>query len=63
MMDFRRTNKILEAVNSDNKKTSEYFIYDDQNEIGEVDQNNNITQLRILSDGDNAEIGSGISLK
>ena len=59
----RRIGKISEDLNLSQKefiKNPVYFIYDDQNEIGTIDQDNNTSSLRILSDTETAEIGSAV---
>ncbi len=42
---------------------TERYLYIDQNEIGMVDEQNNIVQLRILGSGKGAEIGASIALE
>ncbi len=42
---------------------TERYLYIDQNEIGMVDEQNNIFQLRILGSGKGAEIGASIALE
>jgi RHS repeat-associated protein len=64
----RRTKKIknkhIQGYFTDSWEiTNESYIYDDQNEIGSIDENNNIKTLRILSESENAEIGSCISFE
>ncbi|MBS0637386.1 MAG: hypothetical protein JSS12_07730 [Verrucomicrobia bacterium] len=39
------------------------FIYDLDNEIGSVDENNAITELRVLAEGLGAEIGASVALE
>ena len=59
----RRIGKISEDLNLSQKefiKNPVYFIYNDQNEIGTIDQDNNTSSLRILSDTETAEIGSAV---
>ncbi len=41
----------------------ERYLYIDQNEIGMVDEQNSITQLRILGSGKGAEIGAAVALE
>ena len=39
------------------------FLYDGQNEIGAIDLKKNVSQLRILGDTEEAEIGSAVALE
>ncbi|MBI3211679.1 MAG: RHS repeat-associated core domain-containing protein [Simkania negevensis] len=48
---------------SDISDSTQYFLYDDQNEIGSYDINHNLCQLRILGVGHGAEIGAAIALE
>ncbi len=56
-----------DAYNRRIKKTTpqstERYLYLDQNEIGMVDQQGKIVQLRVLGQGKGAEIGSAIALE
>ncbi len=42
---------------------AERYLYIDQNEIGMVDEQNHIVQLRILGSGKGAEIGAAVALE
>ena len=60
----KRVFKHIQAYFTDKwETTQETYIYDDQNEIGSLDEENNIKTFRILADTTNAEIGSAISFE
>ena len=62
--DRRLTKKVFERTgNSWNEISFLRFLYDGQNEIGAVDDQGNIVELRILGQGLGAELGAAIALE
>ncbi|MFA6118865.1 MAG: RHS repeat-associated core domain-containing protein [Parachlamydiales bacterium] len=60
----KKTHKLIQGYMSSYWEDNfEYFLYDNQNEIGSFDENFNQKELRILSDTKTAEIASAIAFE
>ncbi|NGX56370.1 MAG: tRNA3(Ser)-specific nuclease WapA [Candidatus Anoxychlamydiales bacterium] len=59
----RRISKQVTYNSFLNKNYLRYFLYNDQNEIGSLDESYTLKEFRVLSDFDNAEISSSISFE
>lgn len=63
----RRYQKIIKRYNSEQKiwemVETVYFLYDGDNEIGEMDAEGNICKLRVLGNGMGAEVGAAVAIE
>lgn len=57
----RRVTRVVKSA--DGESSTERFLFDSQDEIGVVDEEGSITELRVLGSGSHAEIGAAVSLE